>query len=452
MKRLIMTFNLGKSSQRLRQLLVTARTFALLSLGSMILVLVVGIGVIVHEKTASSPISSMKGFASSVSSGLFSDMLAMEMPGTGEAGKKWSITGKQASTFLLRMLTNINPADPLSLLSSQYPGLGGDSTVILRSGSGTGESIASEDHDTVPPEGDENPSSVVGDSDRPDHPAGDLDTSTGTGDDDADNTSDNTSDNPADDSDSTSLPDSTSTDTPAVPDKGTESDTDNTPSTQEPAKPTTGDRNVVFIYSSHSRESWFPEVNSKKYAESPVKNVTLLGKRLASQLKESGIGSISSGTDYASTVKNYNWLLSYKYSKQTVVSAIAKDKELSYFFDIHRDSLRRKNTTITIDGVTYAQVFLVIGLANPHWSENEALANKIHEALEKKYPGLSRGVLGKTKASGNGEYNQSLSPHSVLIEVGGVDNTLKESYRTIDVLAKVISDIYWDAEKVSASK
>ncbi|AZN40426.1 stage II sporulation protein P [Paenibacillus albus] len=451
MKRLIMTLNLGKSSLHLRRLLVTARTFALLSLGSMILVLVVGVGVIVHQKTASSPISSMKGFASSVSSGLFSDMLAMEMPGTGKEDKKWSITGRQASTFLLRMLTNINPADPLSLLASQYPGLGGDSTVILRSGSGTEESIASsEDHDTVPPEGDENPDSVVGDSDRPDHPAGDLDTTTGAGD---GNATDNTSDTPVDGTDSASSPDSTSNDTPAEPDKGTGSDTGkNTPSTDEPARPTTGNRNVVFIYSSHSRESWFPEVTSKKYAESPVKNVTLLGKRLASQLKSNGIGAQSSATDYASTVKNYNWLLSYKYSKQTVVSAMEKDKNLNYLFDIHRDSQRRKNTTITIDGVTYAQVFLVIGLANPHWSENEALANKIHEALEKKYPGLSRGVLGKTKASGNGEYNQSLSPHSVLIEVGGVDNTLKESYRTIDVLAKIISDIYWDAEKVSTSK
>lgn len=448
MKRLIMTFNLGKSSLRLRQLLVTARTFALLSLGSMILVLVVGIGVIVHEKTANSPISSMRGFTSSVSSGLFSDMLAMEMPGTGEENKKWSITGKQVSTFLLRMFTDINPADPLSLLSSQYPGLGGESSVILRSGSGTGNGVTSADHDRVPPEGDEDPGGLIGDSDRPDHPAGDLTgdngTDTATGD-----SADDPADKPSDDPTDSAGPD----DPPTTPDQGTQGDDPGkTPSTDEPAKPTTGGRNVIFIYHSHNRESWFPEVSSKKLAESPVKNVTLLGKRLASQLKEQGIGALQSSTDYSSTVKNYNWLLSYKYSKQTVVSAMAKDKHLNYFFDIHRDSLGRKNTTVTIDGVTYAQVFLVIGLANPHWEQNEALANKIHEELEKKYPGLSRGVLGKTKASGNGEYNQSLSPHSVLIEVGGVDNTLKESYRTIDVLAKVISDIYWDAEKVSASK
>ncbi|REE93084.1 stage II sporulation protein P [Paenibacillus taihuensis] len=452
MKRLIMTFNLGKSSLRLRQLLVTARTFALLSLGSMILVLVVGIGVIIHEKTASSPISSMRGFTSSVSSGLFSDMLAMEMPGNGEENKKWSITGRQVSTFLLRMLTDINPADPLSLLASEYPGLGGESSVILRSGSGTGNGATSEDHDIVPPEGDEDPGSLIGDSDRPDHPAGDLTEdggSNGKADDTADDSSNDSADKPSDEPADNSSTD----DTPAVPDKGTtETDTGKTPTTDEPAKPTTGGRNVIFIYSSHNRESWFPEVTSKKLAESPTKNVTLLGKRLASQLKAGGIGTLQSSTDYSTTVKNYNWLLSYKYSKQTVVSAMAKDKNLSYFFDIHRDSLGRKNTTVTIDGVTYAQVFLVIGLANPHWEQNEALANKIHEELEKKYPGLSRGVLGKTKASGNGEYNQSLSPHSVLIEVGGVDNTLKESYRTIDVLAKVISDIYWDAEKVSTSK
>ena len=45
------------------------------------------------------------------------------------------------------------------------------------------------------------------------------------------------------------------------------------------------------------------------------------------------------------------------------------------------------------------------------------------------------------------EYNQSLAEDNVLIEVGGVDNTLEESYRTADALAEVISEIYWEDEK-----
>lgn len=38
----------------------------------------------------------------------------------------------------------------------------------------------------------------------------------------------------------------------------------------------------------------------------------------------------------------------------------------------------------------------------------------------------------------------------MLIEVGGVDNTLDELYNTIDVLTEALSKYYWnDAEKVN---
>ncbi|WP_169082816.1 stage II sporulation protein P [Paenibacillus sp. PL91] len=36
--------------------------------------------------------------------------------------------------------------------------------------------------------------------------------------------------------------------------------------------------------------------------------------------------------------------------------------------------------------------------------------------------------------------DQSLTGNSALIEIGGVENSLEESYRTTEVLAKVIQD------------
>jgi stage II sporulation protein P len=105
---------------------------------------------------------------------------------------------------------------------------------------------------------------------------------------------------------------------------------------------------------------------------------------------------------------------------------------------------------VTINGKDYAQVYFIIGHGNKNWRENEAFANKIHAKLEKEYPGISRGIWGKSSANGNGEYNQSLSPNSFLIEIGGVDNTLQESYRTADILARLIADEVFQAEKVNA--
>ncbi|MGO4372579.1 stage II sporulation protein P, partial [Paenibacillus sp. MCAF20] len=219
----------------------------------------------------------------------------------------------------------------------------------------------------------------------------------------------------------------------------------------EPSEPTTGGEDVVFIYHSHNRESWFPELTEKmKDPNSTTTNITLVGKRLADKLEEEGVGALHSKTDYPTAIKDYRWELSYKYSMKTVKEAIASSKKLKFFFDLHRDSQKRKYTTIDIKGKSYAQVYFIIGHKNPNWKENEEFATQIHEELEKKYPGISRGIWGKTAATGNGEYNQSLASDSVLIEIGGVDNTLEESYRTADALAEVIGEIYWEDAKVTA--
>jgi len=202
-------------------------------------------------------------------------------------------------------------------------------------------------------------------------------------------------------------------------------------------------KQVAFVYHTHNRESWFPELGeNSKDASSKNKNITLVGKRLAESLNKLNVGTVASDTDYPTEITDYRWEYSYKYSRKTVKEALASYKDVEMFFDIHRDSQPRKYTTVEINGKSYAQVYFIIGHKNPNWKKNDAFAKRINEKLEKEYPGLSRGILGKTAASGNAEYNQSLSDKNVLIEVGGVDNTLEESYRTADALASIIASIY----------
>jgi hypothetical protein len=76
-------------------------------------------------------------------------------------------------------------------------------------------------------------------------------------------------------------------------------------------------------------------------------------------------------------------------------------------------------------------------------------AKNIHEKVNKKYPGLSKGIYSKS-SNGNGEYHQSLNPNISLIEIGGVENTLEESYRTTDVLTDVIAELYRESENNAA--
>lgn len=420
MKRLVVALNWPIMRTRWRRILVTGRAFVTLSFCSMVLFILLGLGGLLQKSLAVSPVQSMKGLAASVSGQFFHSLLSMELPNM--ASEKGTFqTGKLAS-FLLRFMTDLNPDDPKSLLAMEMPGMDKDRSVLLRPGSGEPE--APEDHIPLENGGNE----PDGSAEEPHGPDGAGTRGDGKS---PGETPDETSGSGADD--------------PAEgagrPDKLAET-------------PTTEGRKVVFIYHSHNRESFYPELKSgKKDPNSDTINVTLVGKRLAKQLESRGIGSTHSSKDYFSTVEGYNWNYSYKYSLQTVKQALASNKELKFFFDIHRDSQRRKKTTATIKGKDYAQVYFIVGHRNPNWRENEAFANELHERLEKAYPGLSRGVWGKTAANGNGEYNQSVAPDSVLIEIGGVDNTLEECYRTADALAKAISELYWDqqeAEKASA--
>ncbi|GBG06499.1 hypothetical protein PAT3040_01026 [Paenibacillus agaridevorans] len=201
----------------------------------------------------------------------------------------------------------------------------------------------------------------------------------------------------------------------------------------------------VYIYHTHNRESWKNVARSTAggaYDDKEV-NITLVGKHMASTLKQRGIPTISENADIAArlTEQKLNYSQSYAESGKAVANAISSHASLSYFLDIHRDAdLPRSTTAVTIGKKTYARVMFVIGMANPNYKENKKLADALHTLLNKKYPGLSRGVLLKGSSNGNGEYNQSVSSGSLLLEFGGVNNTLQENLSTAEAFAEVFAD------------
>lgn len=412
MKRVVVAMDWANMRAKWRRVLITGKAFIVLSLCSMILFILLGVGGMLQKTLSAYPVQSMRGLAASLPGQVFQSLLSMELPNMETEGDGAVLQADKTAAFLLRFVTGINPGDPKSLIAQEMPGMDRDHSVLLRPGAGEPE--APEDHSPIEGEAaqqgaeDPLPEPEPSESDEPDK---------------------------------------------AQP---SESPAGEQSSGQETNEQTTAGRKVVFIYHSHNRESYYPELKSSKNdPNSDSVNVTLVGKRLSQQLEKEGIGSTHSNKDYPSSIKGYNWNYSYKYSLQTVKQALARNNKLTFFFDIHRDSQRRSKTTATIKGKDYAQVYFIIGHRNPNWRENEAFANSIHEKLEDKYPGLSRGVWGKTAANGNGEYNQSVAPDSVLIEIGGVDNTLEECYRTADALAEIIAEQYWeeqDAVKASANK
>ncbi|MCC3648718.1 stage II sporulation protein P [Cytobacillus oceanisediminis] len=227
-------------------------------------------------------------------------------------------------------------------------------------------------------------------------------------------------------------------------------------SEENAAPPVIPDKKGVFIYHSHSWESFAPLLKDVKNTDEAVSpneqvNVIAVGKKLSEELARKGIGAEHDKTNIAAELKKkgWNWENSYAMSRETVQTAMTENKDVKFLIDIHRDSLPRGKTTALIGQESYARLFFVVGKEHKNYEQNLQVATELHQALEAKYKGISRGVIVKGKSEGNGIYNQDLSERALLLEFGGVENNLDELNNSINAFADVFSDYYWKAEPVN---
>ncbi|SDY51098.1 stage II sporulation protein P [Evansella caseinilytica] len=206
---------------------------------------------------------------------------------------------------------------------------------------------------------------------------------------------------------------------------------------------------VVHIIHSHNRESYYPELEAD--ADAPFHhevNITLAGEKLGIELAKRGIGADVDTTDINAELVERGWQYSQSYSmaREVLEEMVETNGEYEFYFDLHRDSQRREKTTVEINGESYAQILFVVGEKNPDHEKNRALAEELYHRLAQHKPGVVRGIFSPPNTPGaNGIYNQDFSPNSLLIEFGGVDNTLEEVYRSVEVFAEVFSEFYYDA-------
>lgn len=216
----------------------------------------------------------------------------------------------------------------------------------------------------------------------------------------------------------------------------------------------TNGKKVVYIYQTHTRESYLPlleGVTNIDEAYHDKANVTLVGSKLQKELEARGIGAIEDKTDFTNILlaKGLKYPASYDASRPVVKKALADNKDLKYLIDIHRDSRPKKTTTATINNKKYARTTFVVGGENAQFEKNLKVATDLHHMLEKKYPGISRGVTTKQGKGTNGKFNQDLSEDAMLVEFGGVYNTVDELNRTAEAFAEVFSEYYKQAEQVN---
>ena len=197
---------------------------------------------------------------------------------------------------------------------------------------------------------------------------------------------------------------------------------------------------LIYLYNTHDSEEYratsfaeYSVVPTVKLADYVLKE-QLLKKKLSVVIEDSSIYEVRKSL-------NLNYAGSYLASRTLMENAKRKYPSLKYLIDIHRDSINYDKTTITYQNKKYARFLFLVGLENENYQENLEFSNKISEKLNSMVPTISKGIYKKAGENVNGVYNQDFSNRTILIEIGGSDNTIDEVYESLLVLSEVLSEV-----------
>lgn len=185
---------------------------------------------------------------------------------------------------------------------------------------------------------------------------------------------------------------------------------------------------VIYIYNTHQTEEY---VDYSVYEAAEKLNDMLNKNSYTSYFEEQSIKVFLEQND----MKYYK---SYTASRKYLGEAIIKYPSLTYFFDIHRDSVLKNKSTLSYNDKSYAKVLFVVGTDNPNNQINYENANKLNELIKSKVPNISRGIAKHGGKGYNGVYNQDVSENTFLIEIGGKENTKEEVENTINIIYEAI--------------
>lgn len=192
---------------------------------------------------------------------------------------------------------------------------------------------------------------------------------------------------------------------------------------------------IIYLYNTHQTEKYLKLKNSDF-----IPSITTATSYLNEKLNDKNIPTMMEYRSVSKVLSDNNWKYgySYKVSRTFIEDAVSKNPSIKYLFDIHRDSGSHDSTTLCTNNKCYARLLFLVGLENPNYMENQKFAEKLNAMINNKLDKLSKGILQKQGKGVNGVYNQDFSSRTMLIEVGGENNSIEEVYNTLDILTEVI--------------
>lgn len=194
---------------------------------------------------------------------------------------------------------------------------------------------------------------------------------------------------------------------------------------REVLAPNAGDRNIL-LYCTHSDESYVPSDGKPSI---PSKGgIYDVAESFKKSLEKKGVKAILDKTPHDPHDAG-----AYRRSRQTAVDLIRKNAPVAAVFDIHRDAVPKGHYDAMVNGEYMSKVRIVIGKRNQNRKINEELAYRIKAIADKTHPGLIKDIY-----IGQGEYNQELSPRSLLFEFGTHEISKEAAQKATDNMADTV--------------
>ncbi len=204
----------------------------------------------------------------------------------------------------------------------------------------------------------------------------------------------------------------------------------------------------ILIYHTHGTESYKPASEGNFHSLRKEYTVIEVATIIANELTKRGYEVLHDTTyhDYPS----YNG--SYTRSLSTIQKILKENPSIKVVLDIHRDGYDNidtnpqresliRNNQVTINNELSSKFQFVIGPETENKKAVETFAQYVKAVSDQMYPDLSKPVLLKPY----GKFNQFVSDHYLLVEVGSNANTIEEAKRAggyfADVLAEALKEI-----------
>jgi len=188
----------------------------------------------------------------------------------------------------------------------------------------------------------------------------------------------------------------------------------------------------VLVFHSHASENYKP---NDSHERGSFGDVVRVGEAFVAELASLGITAIHDKTIHDQP----RYSEAFINSEKKATELLAANPSIEIVLDIHRDGLEDKPDDYTkarANGIDVAKILFVVGdKDNDHLQENIDFAQAISDAMEKEFPGVTRGVRVFKS-----DYSGELHPNSIMVLVGDWrGNTLDEAVASARLLARVVA-------------